>query len=103
MAKEKKGRQEALPGMESRKIKALQDAALDYAEIRDQRQALTAQEVELKGKLIDLMHKYDKETYTYQGVTITLIHEEESVRVKVAKQKSEEDETEELETTDVEG
>lgn len=86
----KKPKQDALPGLENRKIKALQDAAMDYADIRDQRVALTAQEVELKQKLIDLMHKHERETYTYQGVTITLIHEEESVKVKIAKQKTDE-------------
>jgi hypothetical protein len=96
MAK-KTPRQEALPTMENRKIKALQDAAMDYADIRDQRVALTAQEVELKQKLIDLMHKHDRETYTYNGVTITLVHEEESVKVKVSKPKSDEEETEEAE------
>ena len=97
MAKEKKNRQEALPGLENRKIKALQDAAMDYADIRDQRVALTSQEVELKQKLIDLMHKHERETYVYQGVTITLVHEEESVRVKVAKQKEDEEGDEEAE------
>jgi hypothetical protein len=94
MAKQK---QEALPGMADRKIKALQDAAMDYADIRDQRVALTAQEVELKEKLIDLMHKHERETYTYQGVTITLVHEEESVKVKVSKPKEESEDEEEAE------
>jgi hypothetical protein len=94
MAKQK---QDALPGMENRKIKALQDAAMDYADIRDQRVALTAQEVELKQKLIELMHKHERETYTYSGVTITLVHEEESVKVKVSKPKDEESEEEEAE------
>lgn len=87
-----KAKQDALPGLENRKIKALQDAAMDYADIRDQRQALTTQEVELKQKLIDLMHKHERETYTYQGVTITLVHEEENVKVKVSKPKSDDDE-----------
>jgi hypothetical protein len=86
----KKPKQESLPTMENRKIKALQDAAMDYADIRDQRVALSAQEVELKQKLIELMHKHERETYTYQGVTITLVMEEENVRVKIAKDKSDE-------------
>jgi hypothetical protein len=97
MANKKGARQDALPGLENRKIKALQDAAMDYADIRDQRVALTSQEVELKQKLIDLMHKHDRETYTYNGVTITLVHEEESVKVKVSKPKAEESEEEEAE------
>ena len=85
MAVKKAPRQDSLPTMENRKIKALQDAAMDYANIRDQRVALSAQEVDLKQKLIDLMHKHEKETYTYQGVTITLVMEQENVKVKIAK------------------
>jgi len=47
MAKKKSkiARQKDLPGMEDRKITAIENAAQDYAEIRDQRQELTTQEV----------------------------------------------------------
>lgn len=61
MAKKKIARQKDLPGMEDRKITAIENAAQDYAEIRDQRQELTTQEVELKTKLLKLMHTNGKD------------------------------------------
>lgn len=79
-------RQTSIPGMEDRKIEALHSAALDYADIRDQRQELTLQEVDLKSKLLDLMHTHKRETYTFNGVTITVVHEEENVKVRVKKE-----------------
>lgn len=80
----KRGRQERLPGVEEDPlIEALQDAALDYADIRDQRQALTAREVEAKGRLKDLMHAHKKEVYRHGGVVVTLVKEEENVKVKI--------------------
>jgi len=39
-------RQTPLPGIGDKKIAAIENAALDYAEIRDQRQDLTNQEVD---------------------------------------------------------
>src|ERR1035438_1794730 len=95
MAKEKtngavkSARQDRLPGMADAKIQALHNAAMDYADIRDQRQALTKQEVDLKEKLIGLMHAHKKTVYDYNGVHIELIVEEETVRVRV---RSEDDE-----------
>ena len=84
-AAKKKGRQKRLPGMSDAKLEALHNAALDYADIRDQRQALTTDEVKLKKKLLDLLHKYKKTHYEYQGVTIDLVVEKEKVKVKVVK------------------
>jgi hypothetical protein len=76
-------RQDRLPGMADAKIQSLHDAALDYAEIRDKRQELTKSEVELKDRLMKLMHKYKKTVYDYNGVHIELVVEEESVKVRV--------------------
>lgn len=84
-------RQQRLPGTGDAKLSDLHNAALDYADIRDQRQALTASEVELKGKLKDLMHKYKKEEYVYAGVSVTLVHEQENVKVRVKKESDDED------------
>ena len=83
-------RQDDLPGMEDREIKALHDAALDYAEIRDERQALTLREVELKTKLIDLMHQHKKTEYQKGNISISLVVEKEKVRVRVKKEESDE-------------
>jgi hypothetical protein len=95
----KKGRQKRLPGMADAKLEALHNAALSYAEIRDQRQALTKQEVELKGSLLTLMHKSKKDHYEYNGVTIDLVAEQETVKVRVAKAKLDDDTPEEVSET----
>lgn len=92
----KKGRQKRLPGMADAKLEALHDAALSYAEIRDQRQALTKQEVELKGSLLTLMHKHNKDHYEYKGVTVDLVAEQETVKVRVKKAQADEDTLEEV-------
>lgn len=76
-------RQKALPGMENTKIAAIENAALDYAEIRDQRQELTKQEVDLKTKLLNLMHAQGKTEYKRAGITVSITPEGEKVRVRV--------------------
>jgi len=86
-----KPRQQRLPGTGDAKLKDLHEAALSYAEIRDKRQVLTAEEVELKSKLLDLMHKYKKESYVYEDVNIQIVHEDETVKVKIKKAKEAED------------
>ena len=86
-------RQDRLPGMKDAKISALQNAALDYAEIRDQRQELTKQEVDLKTRVINLMHKHGKDTYDYQNVHIELVKEDETVKVRIKKQKVDADDS----------
>ena len=90
MAKKKIDRQDDLPGMTDREIKAIEEAALDYAEIRDERQSLTTREVELKTKLIELMHANKKTEYEYKNVSVKLIVEKEKVKVKVRSQDEEE-------------
>lgn len=82
-------RQEDLPGMENRRLKDLHEAALDYAEKRDERMALSVEEVELKQRLLKLMHKHKLENYDFEGVHIELVHEEETVKVRVKAAKEE--------------
>ena len=96
----KKARQKRLPGMADAKLEALHNAALSYAEIRDQRQALTKQEVDLKGSLLTLMHKHKKDHYEYNGVTVDLVAEQETVKVRVKKAKQDPDEPEEVSEPD---
>lgn len=78
-------RQQRIPGTEDAKIDALEEIAEDYAEIRDKRQLLTVQEVDLKSKVLDLMKANGKEHYRRNGVEITIIHEDETVKVRVKK------------------
>jgi len=86
----KKPREQSLPGMEDRQISELHDKALQYAEIRDERMRLNGEEVELKTELLGLMKKHKKETYKYNGVEINIVHEEESIRVRVRQKEADE-------------
>ena len=80
-----RARQEDLPEMTDRKITALHTAAADYADIRDQRQELTTKEVDLKKKVLQIMKKNDLETYSYDGLVITVVPGEEDVKVRLKK------------------
>lgn len=75
--------------MEDRKIKALEDAGSEYADIRDQRIELNKQEAALKKRVRSLMHKHDKTTYESGDIMIELEPPdgEETVKVRVKKQK----------------
>jgi hypothetical protein len=87
MAKKAKAKPQDLPGMEDRAIKPLQEAAMEYAEIRDQRISLNTQEAELKKRVRSLMHKHERTHYAYDGVDIELLPPdgEEQVKVRVKK------------------
>ena len=81
-------RQNQLPGMEDAKMARIENLAFDYAELRDERVALSAREIDLKTKLIDEMHKQKKTEYKRNGITVKLTVEKEGVKVRV---KSEDD------------
>jgi hypothetical protein len=82
-----------LPTMEDRAIRPLQKLGRDYAKIRDERQQLTLQEVELKKKIRAIMHEHNRTKYEYDDVAIELEPPdgEEKVKVRVRKQKEEEE------------
>jgi hypothetical protein len=82
MAKE---RQTRLAGMQDAAIEGLEKAALEYAEIRDERQELTRSEVSLKEKLLKLMKKHSKTNYVHGGIEIRIVMEEETVKVRIKK------------------
>jgi hypothetical protein len=68
-----------------RPIKALENVAVDYAEIRDRRMELTEEEATLKRKALALMHKFGKTEYRHGDVSIKVIDGEEKVRVRIGK------------------
>jgi hypothetical protein len=84
-------RQADLPGTEDRKIRALEEAAEAYAEIRDERMQLNQREAELKSALLAQMKKLGKTVYHRDGITITVVAEEETVKVRVKKASDEDD------------
>lgn len=81
--------QQRIPGTES-EIDELIDAAKAYVSVRDERMALTPLEVDAKATVLRLMKKHKKENYTYEGLTIDVIAEVETVRVRIRKPKQEE-------------
>src|SRR5215471_3939449 len=88
--KKKLPRQKIIPGIGDAKIAAIENAALDYAELRDKRQELTTQEVELKKNLIELMHKKGISEYTRNGISVSLTVAKEKVTVRVKSEDGEE-------------
>jgi len=86
-------RQQDLPGTEDRVIKALEDAASDYADIRDRRIALNAEEAPLKAKLLTLMKQHKKTLYRRDGIEIEVVPKstEETVKVRLRKAGDEDD------------
>lgn len=79
----KQPRTASLPGMEDHAIKALDNAAAEYADIRDQRMDLTRQEVDLKSRTMKLMKRHGKTTYKHNGISIEVVAGDESIKVKV--------------------
>jgi hypothetical protein len=88
-----KPRSQPLPGMEDHAIQPLENVARRYAEIRDERQDLTREEVKLKEKAKTLMHHYGKKVYKHDNIEIWLVEGEEDVKVKTRRSSDEEDET----------
>lgn len=88
-------RQKRLSEMDDPEISELENLAEEYATIRDKRQALTKREVELRGELLLEMKKHGRQHYHHAGIDITVVHENEKVKVKISKGDSEEDEPEE--------
>lgn len=67
-------------------IPEIDEAAEKYVEARDERQSVLLDEIELKGKLLDAMHKHKLEVYRFNGFTVE-IKADERVKVKKVKNK----------------
>lgn len=76
-------KQKELPGVERRVIKAVENAADDYVDVRDKRMALTTKEVEKRAVLLHEMEKAGVSSYRYDDRIITL-EAKAKVRVKTA-------------------
>ncbi len=73
------------PAFES--IREIEVVANDYVSARDQRQAMLADEVNFKKRLIEVMKKYDLTNYSYDGYMVEVDHVDEDV-VKVKKRRA---------------
>lgn len=76
-------KQTELPGMENRHIEEIEDAARNYARIRDRRMALTLQEHDLKELLHQVMKRHDKTVYRVAEMEVKIVAKEETVKVKL--------------------
>lgn len=83
VAVKKSPRQDSLPGLEDRALKSLENAALDYDDIKKQRMALTEQEVPAKALVRKLMHAAGKTDYVRGPIEIHLEFQPEDELVKV--------------------
>ncbi len=82
-----RGKTGRLPGMEDAEIEELEDQARTYVSARDERMACTETEVEEKTSLLGLMKKYDRKSYRHGEVEIKVVAEEETVKVRIIKEK----------------
>src|SRR5262245_57495883 len=80
-------------GMETPRIKELDEAAAYYEEGRDERMAASEVEVERKQALIELMHKHKLAIYRIPGTDpqreVVLVTEKEGVKVRAVKKATE--------------
>jgi len=95
----KRPRKQPLPGMEDLRIRELDDAAADYADIRDRRMELSKEEHDLKERLKRAMHKHGKKVYKHDGISIELVATEEDVKVKIRKAVDDDDADEDVEVS----
>jgi hypothetical protein len=82
----KRATQSRLPGTVNN-IEELDELALAYAAVRDERMALGRQETELKDKVHACMTAHKLKNYKYGEVEINIVPAEEDVKVKVSKPK----------------
>ena len=86
MATATKPKQARLPGAEDPEIEELVGAAEHYADVRDKRMALTEKETQAKTDVLALMKKNKRTHYKHDGIEITVVAEEETVKVKITKE-----------------
>ena len=81
-----------LPGLEDTAIQALDDAALMYAELRDERLELGVREAAHKARALALMKKHGRTSYRHAGVEISVIAGADELRVKIKRAEDDDDE-----------
>lgn len=85
-------RAQDLPGMEDRSIKALEQLAAQFVDLKDQRKALKNQEDALTTKIIATLRKHEKDYYKRDGLEIRIELAAEKVKVTMQrKDEAEED------------
>jgi hypothetical protein len=85
--KTKKPAQSRLPGMEDAAIEELESLAEQYADVRDNRIALSKREGEMQDDLAALLRKHKKTEYHHLDVHIWIVAVDEKVKVKIGELK----------------
>lgn len=80
--KQRQPRQRSLPGTQSPKNQAIETAAHNYMEARDERMEHTTIEVDKKGKLLAAMNKANLTTYRRNGLTVEIVNEKQKLKVR---------------------
>jgi hypothetical protein len=88
-------RQNELPGVDSRKIPEIHEAALEYQALKEERMDKGRQEKKAKDELFDIMKRHKKTRYVCNGVEVNL-ETEETVTIKVKNGKPEDDDEESI-------
>src|SRR5262245_33241356 len=78
-------REQDLPGMENRRIKALDEVCASIADCRGSMNDLRAQEGDLERHALKLMHKHEKQTWQHAGVELLRVPGEEKLRVRTSR------------------
>ncbi len=76
--------QKEIPGMEEEKDERVHGPALYYAEVRDERCALSKKEDEAKTSLMNAMLEAGLKRYQYRDLTVDLTEGKKDVKVKIA-------------------
>lgn len=84
-ARQKKPKQQTLPGVETDSIPEIEEAAEEYTRVRDERMELTEEETAAQAKLLDLMRDHNLDKYKYDGKIVAVLQGEAKVKVKKAK------------------
>ena len=82
-------RQKSLPTMEDTAIRSLENAAFSYVETRDARMALSSEEHAKKTKILAEMKRAGKTHYSRNGLTVDVVVESETVKIRSKKPKDE--------------
>ncbi len=70
------------PGVGKVRIEEIEQAALAYKRVRDQRQVLTKKEVELKKALVIVMKAHEIASYQFDDQEVEYLSGKENVKVK---------------------
>lgn len=82
-----------IPGTQRKRIKAVSDAAEQYADIRDERMELTRKEAEAQDELLGIMTKKEIDHYVDEdlGLEVSIVAEKLKAKVKRRKDPGDEE------------